>query len=161
MTTTTQARVREIPYNYTSYSDREIFIRLLGAPMWKLLEELRAERKTGRSARMLFEVLGDIWVVDRNPYLVDDLLDNPKRLAALVDGCDAPPAGRGGKAPRGQRQGGQNADGGACRRRALRGTVRRHPRAARQNSQEAVPAHPPRQHPVRRPVPRRPRHRRD
>lgn len=85
MTTTTQARVREIPYNYTSYSDREIFIRLLGAPMWKLLEELRAERKTGRSARMLFEVLGDIWVVDRNPYLVDDLLDNPKRLAALVD----------------------------------------------------------------------------
>ena len=85
MTTTTQARVREIPYNYTSYSDREIFIRLLGEPMWKLLEELRAERKTGRSARMLFEVLGDIWVVNRNPYLVDDLLDNPKRLAALVD----------------------------------------------------------------------------
>ena len=85
MTTTIQQRLREIPYNYTSYSDREIFIRLLGAPMWALLEELRSERKTGRSARMLFEVLGDIWVVDRNPYLVDDLLDNPKRLSALVE----------------------------------------------------------------------------
>ena len=84
MSNTTQQRVREIPYNYTSYSDREIIIRLLGAPMWQLLEELRAERKTGRSARMLFEVLGDIWVVDRNPYLVDDLLDNPQRLSALV-----------------------------------------------------------------------------
>ncbi|HJV05696.1 MAG TPA: DUF3683 domain-containing protein [Chromobacteriaceae bacterium] len=83
--TTTHQRLREIPYNYTSYSDREIFIRLLGEPMWQLLEELRAERKTGRSARMLFEVLGDIWVVDRNPYLVDDLLDNPKRLSALVE----------------------------------------------------------------------------
>ncbi|MBV8648554.1 DUF3683 domain-containing protein [Paludibacterium sp.] len=79
-----KARLREIPYNYTSFADREIMIRLLGEDMWQLLEALRAERRTGRSARMLFEVLGDIWVVDRNPYLVDDLLDNPKRLSALV-----------------------------------------------------------------------------
>ena len=77
-------RLREIPYNYTSFSDREIVIRLLGLPMWHVLEELRDERRTGRSARMLFEVLGDIWVVERNPYLQDDLLDNPKRLALLV-----------------------------------------------------------------------------
>ena len=34
---------------------------------------------------MLYEVLGDIWVVQRNPYLQDDLLDNPKRRAALVE----------------------------------------------------------------------------
>ncbi len=34
---------------------------------------------------MLFEVLGDIWVVDRNPYLQDDLLANPKRQRLLVD----------------------------------------------------------------------------
>ncbi len=78
-------RLREIPYNYTSYSDREIVIRLLGADLWQLLQELRGERRTGRSARMLFEVLGDIWVVDRNPYLQDDLLDNPKRQAMLVE----------------------------------------------------------------------------
>ncbi|MBK8688748.1 MAG: FAD/FMN-binding oxidoreductase [Betaproteobacteria bacterium] len=78
-------RLREIPYNYTSFSDREIVIRLLGADMWDVLEELRGERRTGRSARMLFEVLGDIWVVDRNPYLQDDLLDHPKRQQMLVD----------------------------------------------------------------------------
>ena len=78
-------RLREIPYNYTSFSDREIVIRLLGAEMWRLLDELRGERRTGRSARMLFEVLGDIWVVERNPYLQDDLLDNPKRQRLLVD----------------------------------------------------------------------------
>ncbi len=78
-------RLREIPYNYTSFSDREIVIRLLGGPMWQLLDELRAERRTGRSARMLFEVLGDIWVVERNPYLQDDLLDNPKRCRLLVE----------------------------------------------------------------------------
>src|SRR3954453_7611547 len=82
---TERSRLREIPYNYTSFSDREIVIRLLGAPMWALLEELRGQRRTGRSARMLFEVLGDIWVVDRNPYLQDDLLDNPKRRQLLVD----------------------------------------------------------------------------
>ena len=80
-----EPRLREIPYNYTSFSDREIVIRLLGAPMWQLLSELRGERRTGRSARMLFEVLGDIWVVERNPYLQDDLLDNPKRQRMLVD----------------------------------------------------------------------------
>src|SRR5215471_2336867 len=78
-------RLREIPYNYTSFSDREIVIRLLGEPMWQLLDELRAERRTGRSARMLFEVLGDIWVVERNPYLQDDLLDNPKRRKLLTE----------------------------------------------------------------------------
>src|ERR1700758_5577820 len=78
-------RLREIPYNYTSFSDREIVIRLLGEEAWSVLDELRAERRTGRSARMLYEVLGDIWVVRRNPYLQDDLLDNPKRRALLIE----------------------------------------------------------------------------
>ena len=78
------ARLREIPYNYTSFSDREIVIRLLGDEAWRVLDRLRAERVTGRSARMLYEVLGDIWVVQRNPYLEDDLLDNPARREALV-----------------------------------------------------------------------------
>ena len=83
-TTTAPQRIREIPYNYTSYTDREIVIRLLGNEAWQILQDLRGQRKTGRSARMLFEVLGDIWVVVRNPYLVDDLLEHPKRRAALV-----------------------------------------------------------------------------
>jgi len=78
-------RLREIPYNYTSFSDREIVIRLLGARAWELLQQLRGERRTGRSARMLYEVLGDIWVVQRNPYLEDDLLDNPKRRGLLIE----------------------------------------------------------------------------
>jgi FAD/FMN-containing dehydrogenase/Fe-S oxidoreductase len=78
-------RIREIPYNYTSFSDREIVIRLLGERVWGLVLQLRGERRTGRSARMLYEVLGDIWVVQRNPYLQDDLLDNPKRRRQLVD----------------------------------------------------------------------------
>lgn len=78
-------RLREIPYNYTSFSDREIVIRILGPRAWELLDRLREERQTGRSARMLYEVLGDIWVVQRNPYLQDDLLDNPKRRRLLIE----------------------------------------------------------------------------
>src|ERR1700738_933000 len=78
-------RLRQIPYNYTSFSDREIVIRLLGEEAWAALAVLRSERRTGRSARMLYEVLGDIWVVRRNPYLQDDLLDNPKRRALLIE----------------------------------------------------------------------------
>ncbi|HQD49501.1 DUF3683 domain-containing protein, partial [Ottowia sp.] len=78
-------RLREIPYNYTSFSDREIVLRLLGARAWEILDSLRGERHTGRSSRMLYEVLGDVWVVRRNPYLQDDLLDNPRRRAQLVE----------------------------------------------------------------------------
>ena len=77
-------RLREIPYNYTSFSDREIVIRILGSEAWEIINSLRDERRTGRSARMLYEVLGDIWVINRNPYLQDDLLGNDARRAALV-----------------------------------------------------------------------------
>lgn len=78
------ARLREIPYNYTSFSDREIVCRLLGEPAWAVIQSLRGERKTGQSARMLFEVLGDMWVIMRNPLIQDDLIGNQKRRKNLV-----------------------------------------------------------------------------
>jgi hypothetical protein len=78
------ARIREIPYNYTSFSDREIVIRFLGEETWRVLDTLRGQRRTGRSARMLFEVLGDMWVITRNPFIQDDLMENPKRWDSLT-----------------------------------------------------------------------------
>ena len=83
MTHTAEHRIREIPYNYTSFSDREIVLKYLGEESWEVLNQLRSERKTGRSARMLFEVLGDMWVVDRNPFVQDDLLENDRRWKSL------------------------------------------------------------------------------
>ncbi|MBI3563244.1 MAG: DUF3683 domain-containing protein [Gammaproteobacteria bacterium] len=77
-------KLREIPYNYTSFSDREIVMRFLGEGMWEVLNQLRDERVTGRSARMLFEVLGDMWVVSRNPMIQDDLIENRKRRFSLL-----------------------------------------------------------------------------
>ena len=59
-------------------------IRYLGAPMWDIINELRSSRRTGRSARMIFEILGDMWVISRNPYIQDDLLENPKRHGSLI-----------------------------------------------------------------------------
>ena len=60
-------------------------MRFLGEDSWKTIEQLRGERRTGRSARMLFEVLGDLWVVTRNPYIQEDLLENTKRLQSLTE----------------------------------------------------------------------------
>ncbi|HHB12202.1 MAG TPA: DUF3683 domain-containing protein, partial [Chromatiales bacterium] len=81
-------RIREIPYNYTSFSDREIVLRFLGERGWALIEALRDTRRTGRSARMLFEVLGDMWVVGRNPYLQEDLLENATRRRHLIQALE-------------------------------------------------------------------------
>jgi FAD/FMN-containing dehydrogenase/Fe-S oxidoreductase len=75
---------REIPYNYTSFSDREIVIRVLGKHAWQILEKLREKRETGLSSHMLMELLGDIWMVMRNPYIQDDLLHNQKRRTSLI-----------------------------------------------------------------------------
>ena len=79
------ARLREIPYNYTSFSDREIVCRLLDSAAWDDVQLLRSSRRTGQSARMLFEVLGDMWVIIRNPYIQDDLLSIRRRRKALLE----------------------------------------------------------------------------
>ncbi|MEJ2631313.1 MAG: DUF3683 domain-containing protein [Acidihalobacter sp.] len=60
-------------------------MRFLGEDAWETLNRLRSTRRTGISARMLFEVLGDMWVVTRNPYIQDDLLANRKRLKQLIE----------------------------------------------------------------------------
>ena len=85
MNMATAQPIREIPYNYTSFSDREIIHRLLGERAWEILEILRSARNTGVSAHMLLEMLGDMWIVSRNPYIQDDLLSNRKRKHALID----------------------------------------------------------------------------
>ena len=45
---------REIPYNYTFFSDQEIVWRILGKPAWEIITKLRENRQTGLSAKMLF-----------------------------------------------------------------------------------------------------------
>ncbi|HIQ07774.1 MAG TPA: DUF3683 domain-containing protein [Thiotrichaceae bacterium] len=81
----TQPPIREIPYNYTSFSDREVILRLINQRAWDIFQELRQSRETGISAHMLLEMLGDMWIVHRNPYIQDDLNNHSKRLNSLLD----------------------------------------------------------------------------
>ena len=67
---------REIPFNYTSADDGKVVRLLLGDEVWKSMERLRAHRVTGRSARLLLRIIGDLFVLRRNPYLYQDFIDS-------------------------------------------------------------------------------------
>ena len=70
---------REIPYNFTSADDRLIINHLFGPNLWDDLEELRSQRVTGRSARLVMRCVGDLFILHRNPFLYQELIDSPHR----------------------------------------------------------------------------------
>jgi FAD/FMN-containing dehydrogenase/Fe-S oxidoreductase len=74
---------REIPYNYTSFSDKEIILKYFDNETWELLDGLRTRRITGRTARLIFEIIGDIFIIDRNPYILNDYLEDRKKQKRL------------------------------------------------------------------------------
>lgn len=74
---------REIRFNYTSADDRQVVTLLLGAEGWSAIERLRARRVTGRLARLLMRVLGEIFIHRRNPFLVEELVSDPQRRRHL------------------------------------------------------------------------------
>jgi FAD/FMN-containing dehydrogenase/Fe-S oxidoreductase len=74
---------REIPFNYTSADDRQAVTLLLGAEVWARLEELRARRVTGRSARLLMRFFGEVLIHRRNPFLLQELADSGERRRRL------------------------------------------------------------------------------
>ncbi|MBK6848949.1 MAG: DUF3683 domain-containing protein [Proteobacteria bacterium] len=78
------AALREIPFNYTSADDRLVATFLGGEALWERLEQLRARRVTGRSARLLLRIFGDLFVHRRNAFLYQELLDAPRRRARLL-----------------------------------------------------------------------------
>ncbi|MGA8892383.1 MAG: DUF3683 domain-containing protein [Anaeromyxobacteraceae bacterium] len=86
MTTTSH---REIPYNYTSADDRQAVSSLLGKGIWKKLEGLRERRVTGRSARLLMRVFGEVLVHRRNPYLRQELVTSSRRRKRFFGDAEA------------------------------------------------------------------------
>ncbi len=76
-------RFREIPYNYTSFSDKEIIAKYFDDEAWKVLETLRDQRVTGRSAKLLYNIIGDIFIIERNPYIYEDFLRKSGTLKKL------------------------------------------------------------------------------
>ncbi|GAB4230181.1 MAG: FAD-binding and (Fe-S)-binding domain-containing protein [Acidobacteriota bacterium] len=78
---------REIPYNYTSADDRRIVSLLLGEGAWEILERLRDRRVTGRSARLLMRVIGELFVLERNPFVQESLIGDPGRRRNWLRVC--------------------------------------------------------------------------
>ncbi len=76
---------REIPYNYTSASDRQAVSFLLGAETVRTLDELRSARVTGRSARILMRLFGEVLIHRRNPYLMEELITGAPRRKRFFD----------------------------------------------------------------------------
>ena len=72
-------KLREIPYNYTSFSDREVVLRYFDEDSWEIINHLRNTRVTGRSAKLLFESIGDLFIVERNPYVYNEHLEDAKK----------------------------------------------------------------------------------
>ena len=70
---------REILYNYTSADDRRILALLLGAEVLAPLERLVFKRRTGRSWRLLMRLIGGLFIHHRNPFLLQELVDNRER----------------------------------------------------------------------------------
>nr|WP_320131291.1 DUF3683 domain-containing protein [uncultured Holophaga sp.] len=70
---------REIPFNYTSAEDHQAVSMLLGTEIVESLEALRSRRVTGRSARLLARIFGEILIHRRNPFLFQELLDSASR----------------------------------------------------------------------------------
>jgi FAD/FMN-containing dehydrogenase/Fe-S oxidoreductase len=96
----TTPSAREIPFNYTSADDNQVISFLLGPETVGVLDELRSARVTGRSARRLMRVFGDILIHRRNPYLFQELIDSaPRRqrfFANIARDLDAIAAARNG-----------------------------------------------------------------
>ncbi len=70
---------REIPYNFTSADDKLIINLLFGSEVWDDLEELRSQRISGRSARLVMRFMGDLFILRRNPFLYQELIDSSTR----------------------------------------------------------------------------------
>uniref|UniRef100_B3EIZ5 FAD linked oxidase domain protein n=1 Tax=Chlorobium phaeobacteroides (strain BS1) TaxID=331678 RepID=B3EIZ5_CHLPB len=77
--------MREIPYNYTSATDRQLLSYLLGEDTVRMLEELKELRVTGRSAKLLMRIIGEVLIYRRNPYLFQDLVDSHARKTRLFE----------------------------------------------------------------------------
>ena len=76
---------REIPFNYTSADDRQAASFLLGEETVRTIDELRGARVTGRSARILMRLIGEVLIHRRNPYLFEELVASAPRRKRFFD----------------------------------------------------------------------------
>lgn len=76
---------RKIPFNYTSASDQQIIRHLFGSRMIHVLDALEPEQKTGRSSRRLYRFMGDLFIIERNRFLFQEIVAHPRLKKRLFN----------------------------------------------------------------------------
>lgn len=74
---------RKIPYNYTSADDDQIIEHLFGFDTLKTIRTLETRTGTGRSSRLLHRFMGDLFIIQRNPFLFQELVEHPVQRRRL------------------------------------------------------------------------------
>ncbi len=68
---------RKIPYNYTSADDDQIIEHLFGSETLDTIRSLESMTGTGRSSRLLHRFMGDLFIIQRNAFLFQELVEHP------------------------------------------------------------------------------------
>ncbi len=68
---------RKIPYNYTSADDDQIIHHLFGSDILSAVRSLDGKEGTGRSSRLLNRFMGDMFIIERNAFLFQELVEHP------------------------------------------------------------------------------------
>ena len=88
---------RRIPYNYTSADDRQIVRHLFGSSLIEQIDPpevssadpsskdpLASLNKDGRFSRLLFRLMGDLFIIERNAFLFQELAENSHLMEQLA-----------------------------------------------------------------------------
>ncbi|MDD9304966.1 MAG: DUF3683 domain-containing protein [Desulfobacter sp.] len=74
---------RKIPYNYTSADDDQIITHLFGSDTLETIQSLEGKKGTGRSSRLLHRFMGDLFIIQRNAFLFQELVEHPLQRRQL------------------------------------------------------------------------------
>ncbi|MEX1299039.1 MAG: DUF3683 domain-containing protein [Desulfotignum sp.] len=74
---------RKIPFNYTSAADDQIIVHLFGSAFLNTIQGLDPKKGTGRTARLLYRFMGDLFIIARNPFLFQELVARPTQRRQL------------------------------------------------------------------------------
>src|SRR6056297_141970 len=68
---------RKIPFNYTSAGDAQVIAHLFGNDILSTIHVLETLKGTGRSSRLLHRFMGDLFIIRRNAFLFQELVEHP------------------------------------------------------------------------------------
>ena len=74
----TDRSIRKIPFNYTSAEDGQIIRMILGDAGFQQLQKSRLMKGDGPAQRPLMRFFGDLFMLQRNPYVRNDLIESTR-----------------------------------------------------------------------------------